>query len=90
MKIFSGQSNLELAEEIAKFIGGKSGVSIVNQTPRPGEVLGFTLDSSAIGKLGFVPQVKFWDGLNCYLTVTKSKCIFSANLRELCETHTIQ
>lgn len=63
--------------EIAKFIGGKSGVSIVNQTPRPGEVLGFTLDSSAIGKLGFVPQVKFWDGLNCYLTVTKSKPVLN-------------
>lgn len=66
-----GTGDTPSIKEIAKYIGDKTGVSIVNQPPRPGEVSGFSLDSSAIRKLGFSPQVNLWDGLDRYLAAAK-------------------
>ena len=53
--------------EIAEFIAGKTGAEVINESPRPGEVLGFKLDCSKIRNLGFAPGTKFWDGLSGYL-----------------------
>ena len=53
--------------EIARVISDRAGVPVINEPARPGEVLGFELDNSRIGKLGFEPQIKFWDGLSAYL-----------------------
>ena len=58
--------------EIAQFISQKTGVGIVHEKPRPAEVIGFELDSSKIRKLGFVPRVSFWDGLDRYLNESSS------------------
>lgn len=53
--------------EIAEFIGDKTGASIVYEPPRPGEVRGFSLDSSRLSSLGFSPEIGFWDGLARYI-----------------------
>ena len=53
--------------EIARFICEKTGATVVNGPPRPGEVPGFELDSSTIRGLGFSPRIGFWDGLARYL-----------------------
>ena len=53
--------------EIAQYISDRSGVPVVNEPPRPGEVAGFSLDSGRIRELGFAPRLKFWDGLSRYL-----------------------
>ena len=68
-----GTGETPSVKEIAEYISGKTGVSIVNEPPRPGEVSRFTLDSSAIRDLGFSPQVKFWDGLDRYLSAAKGQ-----------------
>ena len=62
-----GTGETPSVKEIAEFISDKMGVSIIHEQPRPGEISGFTLDSSRIMELGFTPQVKFWDGLLRYL-----------------------
>lgn len=54
-------------KQIAEFISAKTNVPIEYGPPRSGDVLGFMLDSSRARKLGFDPQVKFWDGLSRYL-----------------------
>ena len=54
-------------KEIAEFISAKTGVGVQYQPARPGEVPGFELDSSLARRLGFAPEVKFWDGLARYL-----------------------
>ena len=54
-------------KEIADFISEKAGVEVRYQPARPGEVPGFELDSSFARRLGFDPNVRFWDGLTSYL-----------------------
>ena len=54
-------------KEIAEFIAERVGVSVSEQPARPGEVPGFSLDSTLIETIGFSPRIKFWDGLSSYL-----------------------
>ena len=49
--------------EIAEFVVDKTGASIVYEQPRPGEVLGFCLDTSRVLNLGFSPKICFWEGV---------------------------
>ena len=53
--------------EIAVFISKKMDVPVQYGPARPGEVPGFALDSSKVKQMGFVPKIKFWDGLARYL-----------------------
>ena len=62
-----GTGETASVKEIAEFIGTSMGVVTTYQPPRPGEVPGIILDSSIIKGLGFVPHVKFWEGLSDYL-----------------------
>ena len=64
-----GSGETPSIKEIAEFIAERSGVSIVNEPPRPGEVPGFSLDSSFVTGLGYRPAVGFWDGLERYLSL---------------------
>jgi dTDP-glucose 4,6-dehydratase len=67
-KVFNvGTGDTPSIGEIAEFIGLRTKVPVINQPPRPGEVPGFELDSSAINSLGFQPDISFWDGLEAYL-----------------------
>ena len=62
-----GTGETPSVKEIAEFIGKRTGVSILNEEARPGEVTGFALNSSRIRELGFAPKIKFWDGVAAYL-----------------------
>lgn len=64
-----GSGETPSIKEIASFIAERSGVSILNEPPRPGEVPGFSLDSSFVTGLGYRPAVGFWDGLERYLSL---------------------
>ena len=54
-------------KEIAELIAARTGVEVRCQPARPGEVPRFKLDCGFARKLGFVPRVKFSDGLAHYL-----------------------
>ena len=68
-----GTGETPAIKEIAGFIADKTGVSVVNEPARPGEVAGFSLNSARIEGLGFAPKVEFWDGLSSYLQGIKSR-----------------
>ena len=63
-----GTGETPSVKEIASFVADKIGAPIAHEKPRSGEVPGFSLDSGRIRGMGFSPRVKFWDGLNTYLT----------------------
>ena len=54
-------------KEIAAVISEKLGTRIEHEPMRCGQVMGFSLDSGKARKLGFTPQVTFWDGLERYI-----------------------
>ena len=62
-----GSGETASVKEIAEFISKRTGVETQYHAPRPGEVPGFELDSSSARRLGFIPKVRFWDGLARYL-----------------------
>ena len=62
-----GTGETPSVKEIAEFIAGRAGVSIVNQPARPGEVPRFAVDGSRIRELGFSPRTRFWEGLSRYV-----------------------
>ena len=54
-------------KDIADVVSAKLGVPVEHHEARPGEVLGFGLESSKARALGFSPQVGFEDGLSRYI-----------------------
>ena len=62
-----GTGETPSVKEIAEFIAERAGVSLTYEPARPGEVPGFSLDSTLARSLGFAPTVTFWDGLSRYL-----------------------
>ena len=61
-----GSGETPSIKEIAQFISAKMGVPIVSEPARPGEVPGFSLDSSFARSLGYEPRTRFWEGLEQY------------------------
>ena len=66
-----GSGEMPSIKEIAEFVTEKTAASIISGPARPGEVEGFTLDSTRINKLGFSPKIGFWDGLASYIEETR-------------------
>ena len=62
-----GTGELPEIKEIAQRIGEYFSVSVHFGPGRPGEVDRFELNSNRAQKIGFVPQVQFWEGLRSYL-----------------------
>jgi dTDP-glucose 4,6-dehydratase len=54
-------------KEIAEFIARRLGATVERRGARPGEVAGFKLDTTKARRLGFIPQVPFWEGLERYI-----------------------
>ena len=67
MALNVGTGEQPSVQDIAEFIKGKTGASIVSGTARPGEVEGFALDSTRINSIGFSPSIGFWNGLADYI-----------------------
>ena len=53
--------------EIAEYIGERLSAPVEYGDSRPGEVMGFELDSGRATRLGFSPKVSFWNGLRKYM-----------------------
>ena len=73
-----GTGETPAVKEVADFISNKMDVPVIHQRPRPGEVSGFSLDSSRIRKKGFAPKIRFWDGLSGYLRAQQDRVSHSA------------
>ena len=54
--------------EIAEYIGERLSAPVEYGHGRPGEVMGFELDSGKAARLGFSPKVSFWNGLRKYMS----------------------
>jgi dTDP-glucose 4,6-dehydratase len=66
-----GSGEVIAINDIAERIAAEFGVQIEYLPGRPGEVAGFDLDSTKAKELGFVPKIKFWDGLLRYVAWRK-------------------
>jgi dTDP-glucose 4,6-dehydratase len=69
-----GSGEVVSVKEVAEHIATVFGVDIDYRPARLGEVSGFRLDSTKSRQLGFVPAVKFWDGLAGYLEWRQNAC----------------
>ena len=58
--------------EIAGFIAAELSGSVEHGPGRLGEVAELTIDTTKAKKLGFSPQVSFWDGLRGYIELAKA------------------
>ena len=65
INVSSGES--PSIREIAEYIGERLGAPVEHGPGRPGEVMGFELDTGKAARLGFSPQVSFWQGLRRYM-----------------------
>ena len=60
-------------QEIAVFIAKRLETTIEHGPSRSGEVMGFSLNSSKAGELGFSPRLTFWEGLERYIDWKQGK-----------------
>ena len=61
--------------EIAGFIATDLDGLVEHGSERAGEVERFTIDSTKAKRLGFVPQVPFWEGLRRYIEAVKAVAV---------------
>ncbi|MFH1140821.1 MAG: NAD-dependent epimerase/dehydratase family protein [Chloroflexota bacterium] len=66
-----GSGETPSIREIAEFIANELGSTIEFGPARPGEVAGFLLDATKAARIGFKPEVPFWEGLKRYIDWTR-------------------